>query len=278
VDVQDNRLAVSVWAWGVGETCMPVWHQELWGDPLQDEVWAQLDAVLESTWPVEGGGELRIVQLGLDTGGHATHEAYDWARERRGRGVLALKGSSRRGEQPIGKGKPQDVNRRGRLVKRGVTLYLVGTDTIKTTLYGRLRHNQPGTGGYVHLGAAADDEFLRQLTAERQAVRISKGFAVKEWIKRASDRNEALDCWVYAYAALQYVYRRMDRRTIWEQLKQQRALALPAAPGELPIGKRRRRSDGPAVEPEAAPVAATAPALADAAAPRPRRRRASSWL
>jgi phage terminase large subunit GpA-like protein len=44
---------------------------------------------------------------------------------------------------------------------------------------------------------------------------------VKEWVKRSGDRNEALDCLVYAYAALQLLLRRYDRRTVWEQLQKQ---------------------------------------------------------
>jgi phage terminase large subunit GpA-like protein len=38
-------------------------------------------------------------------------------------------------------------------------------------------------------------------------------------VKKPSARNEALDCLVYAYAGLNLMYQRFDRRTIWDQLE-----------------------------------------------------------
>jgi phage terminase large subunit GpA-like protein len=40
------------------------------------------------------------------------------------------------------------------------------------------------------------------LTAERPIRRFVKGVAIREWTKAAFTRNEALDCRVYALAAL----------------------------------------------------------------------------
>ncbi|AFX83898.1 hypothetical protein MedDCM-OCT-S15-C5-cds1, partial [uncultured Mediterranean phage MEDS5 group] len=37
--------------------------------------------------------------------------------------------------------------------------------------------------------------------------------------KKAGDRNEALDCFVYSYAALNFLYLRYNRHTIFEQFK-----------------------------------------------------------
>jgi phage terminase large subunit GpA-like protein len=63
-------------------------------------------------------------------------------------------------------------------------------------------------------------EYFEQLTAEKQVLRYSRGgFPVREWVKKPSARNEALDCLVYAYAALNLMYQRYDRRTIWDQLE-----------------------------------------------------------
>jgi phage terminase large subunit GpA-like protein len=81
VDVQDNRLAVSVWGWGEGETGWMVWHQELMGDPTQTEVWGQLDQVLATEWQTEGGKHLKVAQMAMDSGGHCTHEVYRYVRD-----------------------------------------------------------------------------------------------------------------------------------------------------------------------------------------------------
>jgi len=219
VDVQDNRLACSVWGWGEGETAWLIWHQELMGDPTQNEVWGQLDQVLATKWATATGKELKIVQMAIDTGGHCTHETYRWVRERLAQGAVAIKGSSRRNSPAVGKGSKVDVNWRGRVIKKGVTLYQLGVDTIKTSLFGRLRHNE--TTGGLNFGMAADDEYFKQLTSERQALRYHRGFPIREWVKKAGDRNEALDCAVYAYAAMLIFSRRMNRTTMWEQLRQE---------------------------------------------------------
>ena len=247
VDVQDNRLAVNVWGWGRGEEAWLIWQQEIHGDPTMDAVWEQLDTVLAAGWPMDAGGELKITGMGVDSGGHCTHEVYEFCRQRRGRGVVALKGSSQRGRPAIGKGTKQDVNRRGQVIQKGVTLYMVGSDTIKTTIHGRLRHTEKGAGS-LHFGQGADDEFFQQLTAEKQQLRTVKGFPVREWVKKSSDRNEALDCTVYAYAVLQLLARRYNRATMWDQLERQ-AKAMAGLPVAL-------------VEAKAKPVKPTKPARA----------------
>ena len=212
VDVQDNRLAVSVWGWGEGETGWLVWHQELMGDPTQTEVWGQLDQVIAAEW-----GQLKVRQMAIDSGGHCTHEVYRYVRDRVGQGVIAIKGSSKRNSAAVGKGSKVDVNWRGKVIKRGVTLYMLGTDTIKTTMFGRLRHNE--AAGSLNFGMAADEDYFKQLTSERQALRYHRGFPIREWVKKAGDRNEALDCAVYGYAAMLVLSRKMNKATMWGQLK-----------------------------------------------------------
>ena len=224
VDVQGgggsagDRLAVSVWAWGREEEGWLVDHQEIYGDPCRPEVWKQLDVLVMHQWEHVSGGKLRADVVAIDSGGHATAEVYQYARERSGAGVIAIKGQSQRGKPPIGKASKVDINAQGRTLKRGAQVFPVGGDTIKTTLFGRLKHNERGAG-YLHFHAQTGAEYFEQLTAEKQALRYVKGFPVREWVKKPSARNEALDCLVYAYAALNRMYQRYDRRTIWDQLE-----------------------------------------------------------
>jgi phage terminase large subunit GpA-like protein len=58
--------------------------------------------------------------------------------------------------------------------------------------------------------------YFEQLTAEKKVTKYVKGFAVHEWVKKSGARNEALDTFVYALAAMQSLYFRFNRRTIWE--------------------------------------------------------------
>jgi len=245
VDVQGgggsagDRLAFSVWAWGRDEEGWLVAHQEIYGDPCRPEVWKQLDEVVLREWPHAAGGKLRPDVVAIDSGGHATAEVYQYARERGRQGVVAIKGSSQRGKPPIGKASKVDLNSSGKSLKRGATVYPVGGDTIKTTLFGRLKHNELGPG-FLHFHMDTTGEYFEQLTAEKQALRFVKGFPVREWVKKPSARNEALDCLVYAYAALNLMYQRYDRRTIWDQLE--RRLEQPTAP----LRSKKAAAAGPA--------------------------------
>lgn len=66
-------------------------------------------------------------------------------------------------------------------------------------IFARLRVNEPG-GGYVHFSDGLEDEYFKQLTAEKVVTKYQKGFKRRIY-EKIRPRNEALDCLVYAYAA-----------------------------------------------------------------------------
>jgi len=250
VDVQDNRVAVGIYAWGGGEECWLISHGEIYGDPAGSKLWEQIDDLVLRDYPVEGGGTTRVSAIGIDSGGHYTSEVYTYARSRRGDGVFALKGQSVRNKPPIGKPSKVDISYKGKVLKNSAEVYPVGTDTIKATLFGRLKHNEPGPG-YIHFHAEAGHDYFKQLTAERQVVRYVKGFAIREWKKKAGDRNEALDCFVYSFAALNFLYMRYNRATIFEQFSRKlgsvpvNARKAEPAPIESAYRPQRRRNARP---------------------------------
>ena len=95
---------------------------------------------------------------------------------------------------------------------------MLGTDTIKTTLFGKLRlENGPGN---LNFGLAADTEYFQQLTSERQKLVYRGGMPTRIWVRKASARAECLDCAVYAYAAFQLHIRRLPKLTMWENLRE----------------------------------------------------------
>lgn len=221
VDVQDNRLAVSIWGYGRDEEAWLIEHTEIWGDPTRTELWKQLDVLIEGEYPRADGKKLKVLAACVDSGGHCTAEVYSYCRTpRRGQMVVAIKGASTRGKPPIGRESKVDLNLKGRTIKRGASVYSVGTDTIKDSIFGRLRTNTEPGAGYLHFGAAATQEYFEQLTAERKVTRFNRaGMPSSEYVKKSNARNEALDTCVYSVAALHLLYRRFDRRTIWEQLQ-----------------------------------------------------------
>lgn len=221
VDVQDNRLAVSIWGYGRDEEAWLIEHTEIWGDPTRTEVWKQLDVLIEGEYPRADGKKLKVLAACVDSGGHCAAEVYSHCRTpRRGQMVVAIKGASTRGKPPIGRESKVDLNLKGRTIKRGASVYSVGTDTIKDSIFGRLRTNTEPGPGYLHFGLAATQEYFEQLTAERKVTRFNRaGMPSSEYVKKSNARNEALDTCVYSVAALHLLYRRFDRRTIWDQLQ-----------------------------------------------------------
>lgn len=193
VDTQGDRLELKVKGWGKGEESWLVHFEQLWGDPAGDEVWTQLEALLVREWKHEGGAPLRIAACCIDSGGHHTEAVYRFVKPRQPRRVWATKGMSMPGRPLVGR--PSKAN------KHGVKLLPIGTDTAKDVVFARLRINTPGPG-YMHFPASCDEEYFRQLTAERVMTRFVKGRPVRRYEKPAHRRNEALDLEVMNLAAL----------------------------------------------------------------------------
>jgi phage terminase large subunit GpA-like protein len=218
VDIQDNRIAIIKTGWGRNEESWVIGHQEIYGDPSLPDVWKQLENVLLEPIEHEAGLKIFPASAAIDSGGHFTHEVYQFTRHHRGRLWIAVKGSSQRGKPSLSKPTKVDVNFKGQALKSGASLYMVGSDTIKSTIYARLKRSTPGPG-FVHFNHELTEEFFEQLTAEKQVTRYSKGYAIKEFIKKPGQRNEALDCFVYSYASLQYMITRYNRSTFWDQME-----------------------------------------------------------
>jgi len=108
------------------------------------------------------------------------------------------------------------------------SVYLVGVDAAKEVLYARLKRTEPGPG-FCHFPKGREAEWFRQLTAESLATRYVKGRPVREWRKAPGDRNEALDCRVYAAAALQGLIALGARLNAEAEILDGRPLRAPSA-------------------------------------------------
>lgn len=237
-DTQDDRLSLSVWGWGREEQGWLIDRVKIYGDPSRKEVWKQLDEIVQTPYESEDGRELKPMVVAIDSGGHHTSEVYQYARERQSLGVVAIKGMSTKNKPPIGKASKVDLNASGKTLKRGAQVFPVGSDTIKSLLFGRLKHNDVGAG-YLHFYPTVDKDYFEELTAEKQILRFRNGFPERIWVKKSSARNEALDELVYAYAALNRVYQIKDRRTLWDQMEKNPEERKPSKAGK---GNRVQKS------------------------------------
>lgn len=195
IDVQDDRLEMEVVGWGRDEETWSVEYKTFYGDPASSQVWADLDSYLGLTWATEDGKELNIKASAIDTGGHHTQAVYKFCKPRIGRRIFAIKGVGGEGKPIVGR--PSTNNH----IK--CKLFPIGVDTAKEVVYSRLKIKEIGPG-YCHFPNSYTDEYFMMLTAEKVVKKYHKGFHRREWVK-VRQRNEALDCRVYALAALSIV-------------------------------------------------------------------------
>ena len=191
VDVQDNRLEVSIIGWGRDDETYVIAHETLYGDPSTPQLWTNLDSVLNTQFETESGRQIAIRASCVDSGGHFTNSVYAYCKKNAPRRIFAIKGVG-------GEGKPIS----GRPSKNNIgkcLLFPVGVDTAKDLLFARMRIKEAGPG-YMHFADALNDEYFRQLTAEKIVTRFHRGFK-KRVFEKIRPRNEALDCMVYALAA-----------------------------------------------------------------------------
>jgi len=146
-----------------------------------------------------------------------------------------------------------DATASGKKLRRGIKVVPVAGGIAKRGFYNNLRKSaevaEDGVttiypAGYVHL-PKVDAEYLQQLCAEQLITRRDRnGFAHREW-QKMRERNEALDCYVYARAAAAAagLDRFEDRH--WLELEKQLGVGPPDAPlTDTPEATREQRFDG----------------------------------
>lgn len=191
VDVQKDRLECSLVAWGKGEEAWLIDHVIIDGDTTSPAPWEELAELFKTHKPAAAA---------IDSGFN-TSAVYSFVSKLRYcRAIKGMPGFNR----PFIE---DEIKRRQRLrkAKRGVAVEPVGVDNGKLIIHQRLRNAAAGPG-YIHFrdDIAFDDEYFAQLTAEKLVIKYRFGRPKQEW-QQTRPRNEALDCLVYALAAVRLV-------------------------------------------------------------------------
>ena len=233
VDTQNNRLAVQIIGWGKKETAWTLDWLELPGDPSRAEVWERLQDLLTTPLYTASGKALQIEATAIDTGGHHAQDVYAFVRsqaERRepARRVMAIKGASTPGKPVLNKPSDIDFDWRGKTYKRGVKLWLVGSDTGKHRFFGRLNSDTglPAEERRIHFSQDLEAGYYDGLLAEVFDPEKNK------FVKVRGKRNEPLDTWNYAYAAGHHpelrIHVKPDKE--WDVLAEMLAAVEPEKP------------------------------------------------
>lgn len=194
IDVQQTRLECYWWGWSDMEESWLLKFEVVAGSPLADSTWQDLARLLREKITLSDGRQVLPRAYFIDSGGAdgVTSRVYRFTKPLERHRVYAIKGRGGDMTDIISPIKRTNHER--------APLIEIGTHTAKRICTERL-HFEAGSGaGEVHLPSWAQGEIWEQLTSERLEQRIEGGAVKNTWVK-TRERNEALDCFVYAYAA-----------------------------------------------------------------------------
>ena len=198
VDVQKDRLVYEVVGWGYNKESWSLDAGVLMGDTSAQDVWAQLDELLNRSY-----GSMSIGLLAIDSGAF-TQQVYGWASKHPMSRVIAIKGMDTC-KTLVGVPSAVDITVRGRRFQRGYRIWPVGSSVAKSEFYGWLRLKPSEEGicppGYCHFPEYAEG-FFKEITGEHLVTTTKKnGFTEMQWKMIPGRENHFLDCRVYARAA-----------------------------------------------------------------------------
>lgn len=270
VDVQHDRLAIVIRAWGREMESWLVYWGEIHGQTLIPGAgaWVDLDLLLGAEFIHASGNRLMVRAVSIDSSDGVTTDAvYAYVRARQGRACnyMAIKGASE--QSNVSKeifSRPSasvDFSRKHTPHPSGVKPYIVGTQRAKDLIVeGRLRLE--GTGpGRLHWYRSVRPDYWDQITSEIKVPHKTVKNR-KVWTKRSGVRNEALDCEVYALHSAMSLKLHLLKPAHWDaiekQLRQREIFATAEQPPAAAEGVEEEESSGPSVsENDEAPVVQT---------------------
>lgn len=281
VDVQHNRLAIIIRAWGRGEESWLVCWGEVFGkvmdqatDPLSHGVWGALTELLTHGYRHSNGGVLRIRAASIDSSdGNTSDAVYKYVRAARARGIpiMAIKGARDVAAEIFASPKQSvDANQENsKAAKYGLKSYPVGTVKAKDLILGN-RMQLTGDGpGRMHWYRSVRDDYLVQLTSEVKVPGRRGGRPT--WQVKAGARNEALDGEVYALHAARSLKLHLFTEAHWlvEQARFRQSGLFESIPviTALPSGETAPPIDELPAGSPLAPAESVPPVLAVAAQP-----------
>ncbi len=200
VDVQADRVELEIVGWCSDKRSYSIDYRVIEGNPVNTEVWDALAEVVGERWVRADGVELPILKMAVDSG-YSTTNVYQFCRRFDATRVIPIKGQDHQGVA-VTPPKQVDITKSGKRIGR-LRQWNVGVSFMKSEIYAHLRLEKDSEGipppNYCHFPEYGE-HYFRGLTAEEQVKKMVRGYPRYVWVKRY-ERNEPLDCRVYARAA-----------------------------------------------------------------------------
>lgn len=260
IDVQHDRLAVGIRAWGSDERSWGLYWGEISASSTcvdkNDAVWTALDSLVFRAFPHETGANIYATAISIDSSDGGTSDAvYEWVRSRQklhpNRIIMAVKGSSSQQDPEIFT-QPKQLHsidhkrydKKTKAQKHGVKVFLVGTNKAKDWINAHMALDGPSGGyHYYKLDQMRWDYFDQMCGEAKIPHKTIRNRRV--WTQKAGQPVEAWDCEVYALHAARakrvHLFKDIDWLTLRNQLLQS---DLFSAAGEQQTETiKRRKSD-----------------------------------
>lgn len=226
-DVQKDRIECEVVGWGAGRESWSLGYFVFYGNPRDaaDPCWADLTELVQK----QHAG--RVPALALVDSSYSSDSVYEYCAQFGGRGVLASQGADRLPHGRVFALFPVKGTNAQRVD--------LNTDYLKQEVYSALNKIRasdaaPYPAGYCHFSADYGEHFFKMLTAEERSAQKNRRTGYTRWIwHKVRERNEALDCRVYALGAVYLLASSMSNRpdgsilwdAFWDFWRQQKKLS-----------------------------------------------------
>lgn len=239
VDVQHDRLAIIIRAWGRGEeSWLLLWIEVAAATGTSDKsdpVWAELDRYLFGTYAHAKGYTLRLSAASIDTSDGSTQDAtYHYVRTRAKRfgKLLAIKGSSNIDAEILTAPRKLDLNSPAtKAAKYGLRLYQVGVTKAKDLVHSRLKLT--GTGpGRMHVYKGVRSDYFEQILGEIKAPSRKHG-GKKVYQPRAGVAHEVLDCEAYQIHLARFLRLHLKTNADWDAIEAELMQSDLLAPADM---------------------------------------------
>lgn len=288
IDVQHNRFALVVRAWGRGDESWLVYFGEIYaGDAdvggvndRSDPVWQELEQRVFGAYRHASGRELHASGVSIDcSDGNTSDAVYGWVRDMKkkypGVQLMAVKGASDNADKEVFSLPKRSIDHKTptKASRYGLRVFIVGTNKAKDLLLGgagkRGRIHLTGEGpGRFHVYAAVRADYWEQLAASevKAPSRRLRGRLV--WQLRAGRRNEALDAEIYALHAARALKTHIATPAQWDALEHHLMQADLLTPAAAPVEPApAERAPAPEEKPATPPAAPPPPVKPPRATP-----------
>ena len=226
MDCQKDRVEWQVVAWGRDFRRAVVEYGDTPGHISEPGTQEMLGGLLGQTWPNAAGRRIEIDKAAID-GNAWTEDVWAFARRHPISKLIMVRGRGEDHAPLLARVKKERHRSTGKILKYASRFYSFGTSILKMALYRNVGKADPMDRGAVLFPRGLDDEYFRQLTAERRVEeRNRSGFVSYRWIKDPMQANEALDTMCQAEAAAIKFGLRGMADSIWEKLEATREAPL----------------------------------------------------